>query len=269
LTTYQFDAENHLTSASGNLGSSAYIYDGDGKRIGKAPISQPTQPNKIYWYGMGADPLDESDGQGNFTDEFVFFNGQRIARRNVASGNIYYYFSDHLGTSRVTVQDGQTAACYDADFYPFGGEAAVAANTCSPSHKFRGKERDMETGLDYFGARYHASSMGRFMSVDPSRLSVSLSDPQTWNRYAYARNNPLAYVDRNGKWSTRVHEEIIDDVFSGKLTSTDRAVLKQASIYVDKDQSPSGSYKHGMRSSLDEPLARAISWRVFHFSPPR
>jgi hypothetical protein len=141
-TKYQFDAENHLTSASGNLGSSAYIYDDDGKRIGKAPISQPTQPNKIYWYGMAADPLVESDGQGYITDEYVFFGGQRIARRKVATGNLYYYVSDHLANSRAIVQDGQSGACYDADFYPFGGEAAAAANTCSQNYKFTGKERD-------------------------------------------------------------------------------------------------------------------------------
>jgi len=47
---------------------------------------------KLYWYGMGSDPLDESDASGNLTDEYVFFGGKRIARRNVSSGNIFYYF---------------------------------------------------------------------------------------------------------------------------------------------------------------------------------
>jgi RHS repeat-associated protein len=45
-----------------------------------------------------------------------------------------------------------------------------------------GKERDAESGNDYFGARYYASSMGRFMSPDPSRLSIMPNNPQTWNR---------------------------------------------------------------------------------------
>ncbi len=64
--------------------------------------------------------------------------------------------------------------------------------------KFTGKERDSETGLDYFGARYNASNMGRFTSPDPEGAGASVLDPQSWNGYAYARNNPLLYVDPDG-----------------------------------------------------------------------
>ena len=95
-----------------------YTYDGDGRRV-------KTSNGKLYWYGMGSDPLDESDASGNLTDEYVFFGDKRIARRNVSSGNIFYYFADHLGTSRVIVQAGQTIPCYDADSYPFGGERVI------------------------------------------------------------------------------------------------------------------------------------------------
>jgi RHS repeat-associated protein len=65
--------------------------------------------------------------------------------------------------------------------------------------QFTGKERDSETGLDYFGARYYGSNMGRFMSVDPSMESVVLQNPQSWNRYAHTINNPLRYIDPNGE----------------------------------------------------------------------
>jgi len=63
-----------------------------------------------------------------------------------------------------------------------------------------GKERDSETGLDYFGARYYGSSIGGFTTVDP-RMTIdkNVVDPQRWNRYAYARNNPLKYVDPDGR----------------------------------------------------------------------
>jgi RHS repeat-associated protein len=64
---------------------------------------------------------------------------------------------------------------------------------------FTGKERDWETGLDYFGARYFSGAQGRFTSVDPSMLSTVLANPQSWNRYTYALNNPLRYVDPNGE----------------------------------------------------------------------
>jgi RHS repeat-associated protein len=63
------------------------------------------------------------------------------------------------------------------------------------------KERDVETGLDYFLARYYASTQGRFTSPDPTLLSVNGFNPQTWNRYTYVLNNPLAYVDPLGLWA--------------------------------------------------------------------
>ncbi len=79
---------------------------------------------------------------------------------------------------------------------------------CSVRHasliyKFTGKERDAESGLDNFGARYDSSSMGRFMSADPKHINAHLFDPQSFNRYLFTRDNPLSYVDPDGKdWQT-------------------------------------------------------------------
>ena len=65
--------------------------------------------------------------------------------------------------------------------------------------RFAGKERDQDTGLDYFGARYYASGNGRFTTVDPiSVTEARLLNPQRLNRYAYAVNNPLRYIDPKG-----------------------------------------------------------------------
>jgi RHS repeat-associated protein len=63
-------------------------------------------------------------------------------------------------------------------------------------YKFTGKERDTETGLDYFGARYNASTMGRFMSPDP--VAGEAASPQSLNLYSYVRNNPLKFIDPTG-----------------------------------------------------------------------
>jgi RHS repeat-associated protein len=65
--------------------------------------------------------------------------------------------------------------------------------------QFTGKERDAETGLDYFGARYYSSPQGRFTSPDKPLLDQHIEDPQSWNLYAYARNNPLIYIDPTGE----------------------------------------------------------------------
>jgi RHS repeat-associated protein len=96
------------------------------------------------------------------------------------------------------VISGQTTGtlCYDADFYPFGGERAYT-NICTQNYKFTGKERDGESGNDYFGARYYASSMGRFLTPDDGSDQDG-ADPQSWNLYGYVRNNPLRYTDPSG-----------------------------------------------------------------------
>jgi RHS repeat-associated protein len=151
-----------------------------------------------------ADALDETDLSGNTNNstfsEYVSFGGKKIARRDYQA-NVFYYFADHLGTSREMVQAGQTSPCYDADFYPFGGERAYTT-TCTQNYKFTGKERDSESGLDNLGARYNSSSLGRFMSPDPAGVrAVTLKNPQTWNWYAYTMNNPLRYTDPTGKYT--------------------------------------------------------------------
>ncbi|MGB6470998.1 MAG: RHS repeat-associated core domain-containing protein, partial [Candidatus Acidiferrales bacterium] len=104
--------------------------------------------------------------------------------------------------------------CYDADFFPFGTEHAVTT-TCTQNYKFTGKERDPESGLDNFGARYDSSQYGRFMTPDPlpwlgwqrgssqdrERFSAFISNPQNFNLYAYADNNPLSRTDPTGRYT--------------------------------------------------------------------
>jgi len=77
--------------------------------------------------------------------------------------------------------------------------SACVVNVLFAPPRSTGKERDQESGNDYFGARYYASSMGRWLSLDPAGLAaVNPSFPQTWNLYAYAANNPLSYTDPYG-----------------------------------------------------------------------
>jgi RHS repeat-associated protein len=67
-------------------------------------------------------------------------------------------------------------------------------------YKYTGKERDTESGLDYFGARYYGSSMGRFQSPDPVIITPErLANPQELNLYAYVANNPLRFIDPTGE----------------------------------------------------------------------
>jgi RHS repeat-associated protein len=71
---------------------------------------------------------------------------------------------------------------------------------CCPWSRFTGKERDTESGNDYFEARYYASSTGRMISPDPSGLYYAdPSNPQSLNLYSYVLNNPLTYTDPSGE----------------------------------------------------------------------
>ena len=96
--------------------------------------------------------------------------------------------------------------CYDADFEPYGGEHAYV-NNCPQNYKFTGKERDSESDLDNFGARYYASTMGRFMTPDWALKPIAVpyakfGDPQTLNLYAYVENSPLNRIDADGHGSS-------------------------------------------------------------------
>jgi RHS repeat-associated protein len=82
---------------------------------------------------------------------------------------------------------------------PFGDNLTLTGNPGATEHQFTSKERDTESGLDYFGARHYASSTGRFMSPDPSALYYAdPTNPQSFNLYSYVLNNPLTNIDPTG-----------------------------------------------------------------------
>jgi RHS repeat-associated protein len=117
---------------------------------------------------------------------------------------VFYYHTDAIGSVRmITDETGQVVARYD--YLPFGEPCDSLCGTPSAPdpRQFAGKEHNQETGFEYFGARFYSSGTGRFTTVDPmSVLSENMADPQLWNRYAYGRNNPLRYVDPDGRYVT-------------------------------------------------------------------
>jgi RHS repeat-associated protein len=185
--TYSYDPENRLNSTAGYT----YYYDADGVRMEKLSGSTGT----MYWAGPGGEYLTETDLSGNINEEYIFFNGARIARVDRPSGTVHYYFSNHLG-SHAVVTSAAGACEQDIEYYPYGGVVADHCPNVAQHYKFTGKERDTESGLDNFGARYYGSSMERMMSPDP--VGGSLANPQTLNKYAYVMNNPLRYSDPTG-----------------------------------------------------------------------
>lgn len=195
-------------------------------------------------------------------------------RRDVATGNVYYYFQDMLGSSNVVATSTGTLE-NESDFYPYGGESPITTGLSNQKFKFTGKERDAESastyqpqGLDYFGARYYSSSMGRFMSpdwsakVEPVPYS-KLDDPQSLNLYTYVRNHALSRFDRDGHmglpdpswWCTQdpgslacstEHQWNSDHGIADKMTPQ----AQQQSDSSNSGQSAWGRFKAGVRNLL-------------------
>src|SRR5262249_18190294 len=143
----------------------------------------------------------ESELNGNLQSEYVFFDGERVARKDFPGNAVSYYFSDHLKTTDI-VTDAQGNIKNESDYYPWGGELPFVAND-SNHYKFTGKERDSETGLDYFGARYYSNGLGRFITPDWAAKAAAdpyaaFADPQSLNLYTYVRNIPTTLYDADG-----------------------------------------------------------------------
>ena len=189
-----YDAENRLkTSTNGNSGLVTYSYDGEGRRVQKVVASGATT---TYVY----------DAQGQLAAEYS-------TAAPVPPCTTCWLTADHLGSTRMlTDASGTVQRRYD--YLPFGEEIQQGINgrvapyetgtqltaPDTSDAKFTGKERDAETGLDYFGARYFSGAQGRFTSPDPAGFnSRHIANPQKWNKYAYVLNNPLIMVDPDGE----------------------------------------------------------------------
>ncbi|MEW5976650.1 MAG: RHS repeat-associated core domain-containing protein [Acidobacteriota bacterium] len=152
------------------------------------------------------------ESRNGVTTVFVY-NGQGQLAAEYSSqaaagpGGTSYVMADHLGSTRlVTKADGTVRGRHD--YLPFGeeigtsygGRSAIAGyGAIDLRHKFTQKERDSESNLDYFGARYFSGAQGRFSSADAPFADQRPNDPQSWSLYAYTRNNPLRFVDPSGR----------------------------------------------------------------------
>jgi RHS repeat-associated protein len=195
--TYAYDGENRLLVATMNSGPPAsFVYDGEGRRVQKIVGSGGSAVTTTYVH----------DASGNLAAEY--------GGTGVTPGK-NFLTDDMLGSTRL-VTDGSGNVLRCIDYLPFGEEIPAGPTTgrsgcygtgdypSSPdvtSLKFTGKERDAETGLDYFGARYFSGAQGRFTSPDPMMASAKVSNPQSWNRYAYGFNNPLRFTDPTGMYT--------------------------------------------------------------------
>jgi RHS repeat-associated protein len=209
-----YDAENRmLTATNGGLGSS-YTYDTDGRRLKR--IIGGVETWQIY--GIEGELLAEyAAGAASSAPqkEYGYRGGQMLvvwAGSETGDRQLQWLVQDHLGSTRMVVdRSGSLGGVRRRDFAPFGEELFAGAAIRSESNgysgdsvrqKFDGYERDSETGLDFAEARYFSSIMGRFTSPDDFHNDSDVRDPQSWNKYAFVRNNPLRFIDPTGKKAT-------------------------------------------------------------------
>jgi len=212
---YLYDGEGRICAVSSTVNGSTfmtgYLYDADGTRVAKGtvqnmsscdPVANGFQSTAEYVLGPGGEQVTElgvSAGQGMTWQHTNVWAGGKLVATYDGDG-LHFYLNDPLGTRRAQT-DFNGNLEQSCQSLPFGD-----GETCGPTpteHLFTGKERDTESGNDYFGARYYASSMGRFLSPDWSVKVMpvpyaKLDDPQSLNLYEYVLNNPLTHRDLDG-----------------------------------------------------------------------
>jgi RHS repeat-associated protein len=145
---------------------------------------------------------------------------------------VYFYYNDPAGTP-LAISDSTGNVVWRANYLPFG-EEMINLSTVQNNKMFVGKEKDSESGLYYFGARYMDPGAGRFTStdsigpVDPTSGKINLkmlTSPQGLNRYAYALNNPYRYVDPDGN-SPLILALLVAWIILGNPSQADAPTLK-------------------------------------------
>jgi RHS repeat-associated protein len=190
-----------------------YVYDGEGRRIRKVAerlvAGQLEVTEKIYFEGCeikrlrsGGQLLLErctshvSDGVNRIA-VIHRWTADSLAREtaDVTRPRIRFQLTDNLGSSQIELDEQGTLLSYE-EYFPYGGTAFLAGDQLHEldikDYRFSGKERDEATGLYYFGYRYYAAWIGKWMTPDP------IGPDDDVNLYRYVFNNPLSFVDPDG-----------------------------------------------------------------------
>ena len=191
ITALAYDDRNLPVSVTRSGTTTAYRYDDAGQRIAKQVGGGDTEVYVLD--GAASLGVVTVNGSGNPTVwHFNVLAGDRVIGRQPNSGSRSYYHTDLLGSTRSVVEATTVVESYDFD--PWG--LLMPGRTLGNGTKegFTGKEQDVETGLDYFGARYYMPALGRWTGVDP----LAERHPE-WTPYNYVLDDPLSLFDPDGR----------------------------------------------------------------------
>ncbi|QNI35461.1 RHS repeat-associated core domain-containing protein [Edaphobacter albus] len=194
--SYTYDAEGKILQVdSGTTGQ--YVYDAMDRRV----RTQNATATYEYLYDYAGRRLSSWLEPSNFGNEGrIYWDGQQIAYR-AQNGQTYFEHKDLIGTERMrTNYTGTVASTYSS--LPWGdgyspNENDPAGDGLDNLH-FAQLDKDSESGTEHAQFRQYSSTQGRWMSPDPYSGSYDFMNPQSFNRYAYASNNPLGFVDPLG-----------------------------------------------------------------------
>jgi len=189
---YEYNSFNNLIKVrednSNGRVIAEYFYDDTGNRVKK--IEYPSGGGQIKTYYVNSNFVRVVDSSGTH-DTIYYYDDTNLVGRKDPDGSKYFYHPDHLGsTNIVTDQYGSTVE--ETEYTPFGETIQGGESR----YLFTGQEKDKETDLMYYGARYYSPYFKRF--TQPDTIISDIYDPQSLNRYSYVRNNPLKYTDPSG-----------------------------------------------------------------------
>jgi RHS repeat-associated protein len=212
-----WDYKDRLLELTNGKKTAEYLYDYTDTRKKKITTdsANSSEPTVVFYIDKFSEIRD-----GRLI-KYVYAATNRIARSDTKPPTVYslqpsaFYLHNHIGSTSVTV-DASCALTEMTAYYPYGilRKKTLRSDASAAHYQFTGKERDQESGLHYFGARYYEPVIGRFISVDPLALQTEVKrhKPVQIRSYTYACNNPLAYIDRKGA----------DDELVATLASTER-----------------------------------------------
>ena len=171
-----------------------YAYDANGKRVAKAVLGAGGR-NEVSAYGQnGRLLLYDNDAHSGWREQ-VYLGDRLVAQRRSSGGVRTFYLTDALGSPRVA-SSAYGAVLWRENYRPWGQRNTKSADMQTDPLAYTAQPFDDETSLLYLGARYHHVKIGRFYQMDPVHFAEDNS--HSFNRFAYANNNPYKFVDPEG-----------------------------------------------------------------------
>jgi len=228
--SYTYDALNRRVKTVTSSATTEYVYNAAGQRVSEWNTSQAQLKGHYYW---GATPV------------------AYYTTANDGGAAAHFEHQDWLGTERMrTSYSGGSEATFTS--LPWGDSQTTATGADGDANHYATLDYDSETNTDHAEFRQYSPTQGRWLSPDPYGGSYDMSNPQSFNRYEYAMNNPLSNIDHNG----------LECVFMDELGNSVEEVDATGDGYTESDCANDGGYYFNGNNDLD-----SSDWGRFDADP--